>query len=506
MGVEALRQGNAQIVEYCYQKTKNFERLSFLYLIQGATDKLGKMLKIAEMRGDVMSRFHNALYLGDVRERVRVLRESGLTALAYACARSHGLEEEATALAEELGPEKLPKLHLPNGARPRLLMPPTPITRDQGNWPLVAVGRGFFDRPEGASAQLPEGLTGDELSGAMDGEEGGWGGDDLGLPGGSGLPRADDGEAGGDWDVDDLEIPPELVAQGQAAVAAADKAAAAAFAAPTPGVPAAQRWAQNSNIPGELAASGDFDSAMRCLNRQLGIVKFGPLRQQFLEVFAASHAFVPTACVGAGSNTSVPLHIDRDWSADNPTQQPTSPAVCTSVRALQARLATAAAMVTTGKFSEALRQLTSILHQCTLAVVDERVEVDSVREVIGTCREYITGLRLELRRKEMKDEDPGRQLELAAYFTHCNMQPKHVALALRSAMTLAFKLRAFATCAHFARRLVELNVDEKMVAQARQVLAACSAQPKDEISIQYDPKTPFDVCAITMTPIYHGSR
>lgn len=28
------------------------------------------MLKIAEMRGDVMGRFHNAMYLGDVHEQV----------------------------------------------------------------------------------------------------------------------------------------------------------------------------------------------------------------------------------------------------------------------------------------------------------------------------------------------------------------------------------------------------------------------------------------------------
>ena len=33
--MEALRQGNHQIVEFSYQKTKNFERLSFLYLITG---------------------------------------------------------------------------------------------------------------------------------------------------------------------------------------------------------------------------------------------------------------------------------------------------------------------------------------------------------------------------------------------------------------------------------------------------------------------------------------
>lgn len=31
------------------------------------------MLKIAEMRGDVMGRFQNALYLGDVREQVGML-------------------------------------------------------------------------------------------------------------------------------------------------------------------------------------------------------------------------------------------------------------------------------------------------------------------------------------------------------------------------------------------------------------------------------------------------
>ena len=77
LGVEALRQGNHQIVEFSYHKTKNFERLSFLYLITGNLEKLAKMLKIAEMRSDSMGRFHNALYLGDVRERVRILEEAG---------------------------------------------------------------------------------------------------------------------------------------------------------------------------------------------------------------------------------------------------------------------------------------------------------------------------------------------------------------------------------------------------------------------------------------------
>ena len=79
LGVEALRQGNHQIVEYSYQKTKNFERLSFLYLITGNMEKLAKMLKISEIRTDVMGSFHNALYLGDIRERIHILEDAGET-------------------------------------------------------------------------------------------------------------------------------------------------------------------------------------------------------------------------------------------------------------------------------------------------------------------------------------------------------------------------------------------------------------------------------------------
>ena len=60
-----------------YQRTHSFENLSFLYLITGSTEKLRKMMKIAEMRNDEMSRFHNALYLGDAETRLKVLEGSG---------------------------------------------------------------------------------------------------------------------------------------------------------------------------------------------------------------------------------------------------------------------------------------------------------------------------------------------------------------------------------------------------------------------------------------------
>ena len=95
LGSEALRQGNHQVVEMSYQRTKDFDRLSFLYLITGDTEKLRKMLKIASMRGDIMGRYHNALLLGDASERIHILEESGNLPLAYINAVSHGLTDAA---------------------------------------------------------------------------------------------------------------------------------------------------------------------------------------------------------------------------------------------------------------------------------------------------------------------------------------------------------------------------------------------------------------------------
>jgi len=133
-------------VEYAYQKTKNFERLSFLYLITGNLEKLEKMLKIAEMRNDVMGRFHNALYLGDVQERVKILEESNHLPLAYATARVHGLTEVAEELERQLG-DNVPSL--PEEDKSVLLMPPKPILQEN-NWPLLVVTKGLF---EGAFAE-----------------------------------------------------------------------------------------------------------------------------------------------------------------------------------------------------------------------------------------------------------------------------------------------------------------------------------------------------------------
>lgn len=58
------------------------------------------------------------------------------------------------------------------------------------------------------------------------------------------------------------------------------------------------------------------------------------------------------------------------------------------------------------------------------------------------CREYKTAIRLKAAIAEVPADDAKRQIELAAYFTHCALQPAHLLLALRMAMVAAFKVRA----------------------------------------------------------------
>ncbi|KAL0736204.1 hypothetical protein Bca4012_012414 [Brassica carinata] len=141
LGVEALRQGNSEIVEFAYQQTKNFEKLSFLYLITGNLDKLSKLMKIAEVENNVMSQFHSALYLGDVEERVKILENAGHLPLAYITASVHGLKDIAERLATELG-DNVPVL--PEGKTPSLLMPPSPVMCG-GDWPLIRAMNGISE-------------------------------------------------------------------------------------------------------------------------------------------------------------------------------------------------------------------------------------------------------------------------------------------------------------------------------------------------------------------------
>ncbi|KAK6916617.1 WD40 repeat [Dillenia turbinata] len=497
LGLEALRQGNAGIVEYAYQRTKNFERLSFLYLITGNMDKLTKMLKIAEVKNDVMGQFHNALYLGDIKERVKILENAGHIPLAYITASVHGLEDVAERLSDKLD-GNFPTL--PNGKEPSLLIPPAPILCG-GDWPLLRVMRGMF---EGGLDNAGRGVA-EEDEEAGDGD---WG-EELDMVDVDGLQNGDiaevleDHEVGeeneeeGGWDLEDLELPPEAETP-----RASVSARSAVFVAPTPGMPVSQIWIQRSSLAAEHAAAGNFDTAMRLLNRQLGIKNFAPLKSMFLDLHTGSHTYLRAF----SSAPVIALAVERGWNESASPNVRGPPALVFDFSLLEDKLKAGYKVTTAGKFTEALRLFLSILHTIPLIVVDSRREVDEVKELIIIVKEYVLGLRMELKRRELKD-DLVRQQELAAYFTHCNLQLPHLRLALMNAMTVCYKAKNLSTASYFARRFLETNPSsESQSKTARQVLKAAEANMKDATQLNYDFRNPFVVCGATYVPIYRGQK
>jgi coatomer subunit alpha len=293
LGAEALRQGNYQVVEMSYQRTKDFDRLSFLYLISGDTEKLRKMLKISNMRGDIMGRYHNALFLGDAAERVSVLEASGNLPLAYMCAKLHGLNEAADrikiAIETNKGDmdgvlEKVGAIEAANNSGGgRLLQPPTPIFRSN-NWPTVDVQKSTLAdlsaaEPEEDVAAHQEAINApvsdmanEWADGADDFDDGMAGGGGTGLAAaGDDLDFGDDdwGEDDGLGDLGDEDMGGPVVEDDGLDVVADDSG----FQMPPSGRPPAACWVANSSHAADHVAAGAMPSALQLLNRYVGMLR-----------------------------------------------------------------------------------------------------------------------------------------------------------------------------------------------------------------------------------------
>eukprot|EP01105_Mastigella_eilhardi_P021820 TRINITY_DN5311_c0_g1_i1.p1 TRINITY_DN5311_c0_g1~~TRINITY_DN5311_c0_g1_i1.p1 ORF type:complete len:1263 (-),score=380.06 TRINITY_DN5311_c0_g1_i1:95-3883(-) len=540
LGAAALRQGNHQVVELAYQRTKDFARLSFLYLITGNTEKLEKMLSIADKRGDVEGRFHNALYLGAARERAAVLLQSGFPQLAYVVAQAHGIDDLASQIAEQLVGADGDKSTLPTlKAEPKLLVPPIPVMRAyDSNWPLLTVSKGWQDalqqvtddnkfaaatpeeeQPQGAwaeGASLPDELgagaiAGEDAAAALGAEaalgEGSAWDQEAKLPEASPAPAAGEGDG---WAIEAIEgldaIPDEPVAAANSG--ARGKGEKGFYVPPTPGVPTGEIWCRNSQLAADHAAAGSFLTAMRLLNKQVGVVNFAPLRPLFLQLYMGSQVSLP--CVSALAGLPSALQRNAQELASTPTGRMAGlPALCVApgVAPLAERLKAAYNCFTKGAFADALLQFQTILVSVLLASANSRAEADELKELVVICREYSTGIQLELKRKEMQSQggDIGRQLELAAYFTHSNLQLFHLTLVLRSAMTCAAQHKNYLNALSFARRLLELNPKPEFVNLAEKVCRLADANKSNALKINYDERNPFTMCCGSFTPIYRGS-
>ncbi|KZV85020.1 Coatomer, alpha subunit [Exidia glandulosa HHB12029] len=487
---QALKQGDHKIVEKAYQQTKNFDKLSFLYLTTGQTDKLSKMQKIADSRGDPMSKFHNALYAGDVHSRIAVLRETGLHPLAYLTAMTNGLPEVAQEILDAAGLTAEDIQEVPSFPASTLGPPPVITAAHNLVWPAISTGENYFEKAlvNGVEEPPVAYANGDAAGAALDD----WANEEA-------VEEEDeeiDVDAG--WDLD-VEGP-----EGTFDEAAADMVEDANDAGPSAshGVAESDLWVRNSPFAADHVAAGAFESAMQLLNSQCGIVNFAPLKPLFLDIYRSAHLyFSPNA-----SMPSLQLHVRRNPDRDAPGQ--VLPVTLKTIASVRNEIKDATKSIQLNQLADAETGLRSALRSSLFITVSSDDEAKEWRDVITIAREYLLGVILEQARRALVETEPDnvkRSLELAAYFTHCQMQPAHLQLALRNAIQVFQKANNHKTAARFAQRLIDLNPDPKVVQKARTVVAAGQRNPRNAIDIAYDETAEFEICAATYVPLYKGS-
>ncbi|OJD25459.1 hypothetical protein ACJ73_03169 [Blastomyces percursus] len=483
LGAEALAHGNHQTVEMTYQKQRLFDKLSFLYLATGDKEKLTRMAKIAEHRGDFTSQFQNALYLGDVEGRIQMFKEIDLLPLAYMTAKSHGLEEEAASILESCGLTEeeitLPSLGKPINQLPRAIVPTF-----KSNWPVKAASHSSFEK-----ALLGE--VGEDIGAPTNGYEAEEG-EDVGGLGRDELGEEHDEEDAAGWDMGD-EINVEDV-DGFVNVESATGGA---------GTTEADVWARNSPLAADHVAAGSFETAMQLLNRQVGVVNFEPLKSRFLEIYQATKTYLPAS---AGLPPLVNYIRRTVEETDFRNVLPIIPRDLESVASIDLQEGYAA--MRANKLEDGVKIFQRILYTVLVNVVSSESEVEEARKIITTAREYILAMSIELERRAIGTDTPEnlkRSLELSAYFTIPKLQVAHRQFALRAAMKLAFSKQNFSSALSFANRMIANGGVPKFLDEARKVKAQCERSPQDKIDIEFDQFAEFDICATSFTPIYSGS-
>ena len=215
-------------------------------------------------------------------------------------------------------------------------------------------------------------------AGGGEDEGGAWGDDiDLGLG---------DGLAGGGLAAGAVEVP--VVPGG---------GAGARFVPPTPGRSEPAQWLANSSVAADHVAAGSFESALTLLNRQIGLVRFGRLREGFLRLHASCITLVP----GVPGAPAIVARLRRNALDAPPPRSGALPYTCATLGALVETLKSSYRSFALGKFGDVAEHLDSIFAMVPLTVVASRAEAADVKELLGIAGVYKTATMLEAARKAL---------------------------------------------------------------------------------------------------------
>jgi coatomer protein complex subunit alpha (xenin) len=277
------------------------------------------------------------------------------------------------------------------------------------------------------------------------------------------------------------------------------------FTMPASGRPAAACWSMNSSHAAVHMAGGGVTKAMQLLNRQIAMSDFSKVKTPMLGTYVGSFVSMP-GIPGSGSMRIPLMKNDAEGHPGDESLPRTSLKLKTLINGVKSGYRSFQG----GKFNDAKAGFSTVLTTIPLVVTENAGEANEIKEMVEICREYILAIRIKGAMAE-NTANPARSTELSAYFTHCNLQPPHFLLALRSAMGTAFKHKNFICAASFARRLLELpdmsnakNADLRV--KATKILQKSEQMARNEHTLNYNESTSFNIDSKNFVPIYPGDK
>lgn len=484
---EALLQGNVEVVERAFQRLQLFDKLSFLYLSKGDSERLNKMTVIAEAQLNPSSVLQNTIYTNDVDARINALAKGGLVSLAYTLAVTTGRNEIAEELLLAGKPEDLNL-----GVTGAPLQVPQPVGSVAENWPLKPSTLTSFESAF-KSGNLDDFVEDSKIeshteSGSTSVPTAAF--NDLALD-----DESEQDDAGWELDEDDLGIDDELD-DVEADFVEADGAIVETESGLEGEI---TYWLRNNKTAAGCAAAGAFEQAASLLNKQVGVVNFAPLRKRFMEVYSSNKLYLP----GVDGLPAMKSYIrKRDDEDSSDSFVPFIP----GFEELDEKLSLAFKFFRGNNLPEAISVFRDIIYTITLLSVSEDEKEAKCEDILTLCREYILGLSIELERRSVETTDIKRNLELAAYFTRAKLQNTHRVNALQVAMLQSFKNKNYSSASYFAGELLNILPTGPKAEQAKKIRARSDTIASDAIEIDFDPYADFDICCASFTPIYKGEE
>lgn len=524
---EALAQGNHDVVEDVYQRQREFDKLSFMYLVTNNTDRLSKMEQIAANRDDALGIFQTSIFARSIEPRITLLKNSGMAPLAYSLAKSNGMYDLANEILSEAGLEET-DVRIPTHSVEEKTYPTAKKQTYASNWPVKPSPLSFFEQ---ALLGNMESLSLEETAQFTDAQhkraekpglfrEKTLSKDVSAASGARAAVSAESDESEGeaeDWDIDlggdvgqhgaaDLiDINDEGEVQSEGVTIGTDE-----------GVSEPSLWTRSSQVPVDHVAAGSFETAMQLLNRQAAVVEFAPLKERFLDVYKGCHLYL------SGNEGLPPLQYFPRRNASKPLPLvPNASNISELIEHGQALVADTYKSMREKTVKVSLRKLENIvthfretLHAILLTATSNAEEAEAVKRSITTCRDYILAFSIEIERRRIQKAEPDnkkRELELAALFTKPQLSPQDRAYQLVTAMMSICSRKNFQLASVFASELLELEPEnlpagmERWLDDAKKIVVAAERAPLDPIEVEYDQFAEFAVCPATLTPIYGGA-